>query len=909
MKEDLSLSQIEIINSKNQKMSVVRLLLCFLLLYSCSTLIHGQNNAIVFYENFQNTPLPEVLNTLRNKYDIKLAFDDKAVKPIVITQDITGLGLNEAIKKILSNTNLTYQVVDADKVLIRKEFQLRTDKVDEGFEISGRIIDYKSGEGLSYATISTTDGKYGTIADENGAFSLRVASENEPLKVQYLGYESQQINGNGNAKDMVVKMSPKAHEIASVIIMEKLPVVRLNQDDGSTSFNINQLEQLPSFVGGKDIMRNLQLLPGIAAHDDLSAELRIRGGDGSENMVMLDGITLYKVDHYFGIFSAINPNYVEEAKLYKNNFPVEYGGRTSGIIELNSAPLSNRQIHGGLEINLLTSNAYLQLPLAKGMGVMLSGRITNTDVADTKLFGLLKQEEQRPARPNAPDANAPREVQAIEPNFKFNDFNIKWEWQPTRRTKLSANFFRGFDNYDYNFNLQYNRRFSNFLVRTTETYSEDQAWKNMGASFRIDQQWNDRFRSHINLNSSMYETVNDIQSTNVDFSTEQNRIVRVREIDNLTSNEIQGWEANWKNELQLNTLQKLSFGYHLVHNEVAFDFIVNDRNILNGSNHGTQHSLYLQYDYGASDRFKASLGLRGTYYSLTNQSYFSPRLFLSYQLDDYWKIKGSYNRYFQFLREAYHENRFGRTIEFWTLSDDNRFPVSRSNQFMAGFNFLDQVFEFDVEFYRKNTSGIVENALLISNIDNVRDTDFKLFEGDRLTYGMDLILKKSVGNYTGWLAYTLSKTTVSFSEINNGAAIPAPDDRRHQLSLVNQYRWKKWDFSMTYVFSSGRPYTDVIVVRQSQDRNGNDRTTLAPKDRLRNLEDYHRVDIGFNYNFSMWGTKAKIGGSVFNLLNRRNIKFRQYIYSFSNQLQLNSAIGTELQLLDITPNLTFSIEF
>ena len=888
-------------------MRVVPILLCFLLIPLLPAKLFGQDQANLFYENFQETPLPQVFNILRTKYAVKLAFDEKAIKDIVITQVIEGLSLRKTIGKILENTSLGYQIVDKDKVLIRKISQSR-DQEDEGFEISGRIIDYRSGEGLSYATIISKDGTAGAIADEFGAFTIKVASPDEPLNVQYLGYESQQINGNGNAKDMVVKMSPKTHEIASVIIMEKLPVIRLNQEDGSTLFKASQLDQLPSFVGGKDIMRNLQLLPGIAAHDDLSAELRIRGGDGSENMVVLDGITLYNVDHYFGIFSAINPNFINEARLYKNNFPVEYGGRTSGIIELNSPPLTGQQVHGGVELNLLTSNAYLQLPLAKNMGIMLSGRITNTDVADTKLFNFLNQEQQQSPRRNDPNNNTSRNnLQALEPNFKFNDFNVKWEWQPTTKTKFAANFFRGFDNYDYNYELEYNRRLANFEVKTTETFGEDQTWNNLGGSLQIDHQWSKQLRSHINVTSSKYEVNNDIQSTNVDFRIDQNRIVRNRSINNQNSNEVKGWEFNWKNQLQLNPLNQLTFGYHFVDNDINFEFNDNRNGIFKGSNQGTQNSLFAQYDYSANKKFKASLGLRGTYYSITDQPYLSPRLFLSYQIDDNWMIKGSYNRYFQFLRESYHENRFGRTYEFWTLSDDDRFPVARANQFMVGLNFLDEIFELDVEFYRKATSGIVENALLISNIDSVRQADFKLFEGDRLTYGMDLLLKKTVGNYTSWLAYTLSKTTISFPDINNGTSFPSPDDRRHQLSWVNEYRWKNWDFSMTYVFSSGRPYTDVFTLIQLQ--RGKDRRTILPKDRLSFLEDYHRVDIGVNYNFRLGSTKAKVGASVFNLLNRKNVKYRQYNYSFSNAIQSSSAVGTELQLLDLTPNFSFSIEF
>jgi hypothetical protein len=234
---------------------------------------------------------------------------------------------------------------------------------------------------------------------------------------------------------------------------------------------------------------------------------------------------------------------------------------------------------------------------------------------------------------------------------------------------------------------------------------------------------------------------------------------------------------------------------------------------------------------------------------------------------------------------------------------------------MLGFDFFKNGFELDVEAYHKNIDGVTEFALRETGIpsDRVAPTQnlsYAIFNGSGISKGIDVLLKKSSGDYTSWLAYTLSKTTHSFPQISKGASFPSQDDRRHQIKWVNQYRFKQFDFSTTFIYSSGRPYTDLTKIPVKTDRKD-----INPNTRISYLPNYFRLDVAANYNFKLKNdTKGRLGLSLFNVLDRKNVKYRQYIYSIPNQRDpskpnINEVRGTDLLMLGFTPNVSLSFEF
>ena len=835
---------------------------------------------------------------------------------------------------LFEDTNLEYRLTEDNRVLVRKVEKTDLSEASPSIHqisFSGQILDKQTRLPLPYATIYCPATNEGCATDEAGNFTLKISSSKTEgtISIQYLGYISKVIpwKKGTDLSNLTIDLQIKSLDFEEVTILESLPTISNNQADGAIVFRANQLNRLPTFVGGQDIFRSLQLLPGISASDDLSSELKIRGSNGDENMVILDGITLYKVDHYFGIFSAINASLVDEVKIFKNAFPVEYGGRTAGVIDLTShQPTEQAKINGGLQVDLLTTSAYLSLPISDKSGLLIGGRITNKNVANTDLFDLLQSDKKTPdiiQEPTGLDRQAT--LLKENPDFKFYDFNAKWLWQLSPKTDISVSFFKGYDQFNYN----YERTFGTQDIRpngrieevtNTESFEEAAEWDNQGISLQLNHQWTNKLSSYVNIAHSKYE---DSQLSTLNLTRQiirppnntspPTRVDTVLTNVNAARNAVEGKEINIKNDWLITEGQKLTFGYHLVNNEVNFAIDRNNESEISSLVNGTQHSLYAQY-HSQLGKFDFRLGLRNTYYTTNQENYISPRISLSYKVNDAFSLKAAGSQYYQFLRQNNREDRFGRSYDFWTLSDADatNFPVASSKQGMLGFSLTKLGFVLDVEAYYKKTEGITEfvpasSGFALDMIDLSID-NLKFFTGTGVSKGIDILLKKDIKKYTSWLAYTLSKTTHSFPEILDDSPFPSQDDRRHQLKWVHQYQWKKFDFAATYIFSSGRPYTDLEKILEAGDRRD-----LRPKDRISYLKNYQRFDISAGYKFKWGASKGRVGLSIFNVFDRANVKYRQYFFAVPNLRNerdlITEVTGTEVLMLGFTPNLSFSLNF
>ncbi|GEM_PF-848248 len=904
----------------------------FLLFISLSAFC--QSEAVVINETFKGMFMPEVFERLKTKYQLTIAYDYESVKDIKITKTIRSKNLETALTTLFSKTNLDFQLTKDQRILVRKVqnpilSETPSPKIHQ-YIFTGTITDTKNKNPLAYATVYCPLTNEDTSTDEAGNFSLTVNSAKTAgtISVQYLGYIPRAFawKKGENLSNLKIDLQIKSLDFAEVTIIEKLPTFTVNQADGSMMLNAKQLNNLPSFGGGNDVFRGLQLLPGISASDDLSSELKIRGSNGDENMVIFDGITLYKVDHFYGVFSAINPSIVNQVKVFKNAFPVEYGGRTAGVIDLTSHSIAEPKIGGQLQADLLTTSAHLALPINENMGVLIGGRTTNKNVADTDLFSLINEKD------DLLNDNA-LTLSKINPAFKFYDFNTKWIWQISQQSAISASYFKGYDalntTYEIFFETKNNRDKKRFEVKNTENLEESAKWNNQGASLQLDHQWNPKINTNINLAYSAYEEDQSINSTLVRAITRKSRpgfppvppqnltdTLLELNLNNSFANSIKGTELNIKNVWTINKKQQLVFGYHLVNNQVTSNLMVDDQTRLNQDLTGSQHSGYLQYNLKGFNKFNLGLGLRSTYYTITEKNYLSPRISLTYEASEQLHLKASCSQYYQFLRTNEREDRFGKSYDYWVLSTDKKgdSPVASSKQCMLGFNLKNDGFELDVEAYYKGLDGVTEfapiaNGFLTGEVNTSSNKLFEFYNGTGISKGIDILLKKSAGSYTGWLSYTLSKTTHSFPKIDGGNPFPSLDDRRHQIKLVNQYRYKKFDFSAVYVFSSGRAYTDLTIIDGQQNRKD-----LKINERISYLKDYARLDISAGYKFNMGSTKARVGASIFNVLNRENVKYKQFIRSIPNEKgdnnqPINQITGIEALMLGFTPNVSFSLEF
>ncbi|MBK6947308.1 MAG: carboxypeptidase-like regulatory domain-containing protein [Haliscomenobacter sp.] len=451
--------------------------LIFLFYLFLQPLLHGQAG-YVLNESFDQKPLSDIFLLLEKKFRVKFAYDEEVVTPVMISRHVQARELREALEQLFSGTDLVFQIPAPGQVLVRKEYLAPKETVSF-LEINGRVTDNWSGASLPYAHVLYSESE-GVATDENGRFRCRVPiKEGVPgsIQVQYIGYQSRKLalDLKNPPNDLNIRLSPKVEKLPGIVVKEKAPLISHQSGKDGSTLRISPLATMSFFVGGKDIFRGLQMLPGMNASDDLSADLSVRSGNGDENLVLLDGMTLYNVTHFFGIFSIVNPNIVDQVKIYKNAFPAEYGGRTSAIIDMRTQPMRQDGWQGVVDLNFLTSNAVMEVPIDKNMSLLLGLRTTNQDLGESSLFSKVDPNTGEVFLNLGANATSAKTVSTQQPNFHFYDANLKWTWQPSANTRFLASYFRGNDQFAYDFDRKIYPPFRRNNLYFQEEYVEKSA--------------------------------------------------------------------------------------------------------------------------------------------------------------------------------------------------------------------------------------------------------------------------------------------------------------------------------------------------------------------------------------------------------------------------------------------------
>lgn len=868
----------------------------------------GQNS-VAYRESFVEKPLMELLPMLKEKYALELAYSETAVRGVLIKGPLQASSLPHLFQQLLDGTSLEFQLTGSRMVMIRP--RSGQDDAHGMRRVFGQVFDEASHTPLPYATISQPAANLGVVADSLGGFSLMVPDTLQQLRVSYLGFSPRWVILPPKGEPMHVPMKSTVRAIAQVVISDASPTFSTFAAPATWGIRPAKLRAFPVGIAGTDVFRSLQLLPGISASDDLSAEINIRGSSGDQNLVVLDGITLYEIDHYFGVFSVTNPNIISDARVYKNYFPIEYGGRTAGVIELNPFDAQTEKFQGSLELNRLITSGGIRVPLTNNMGILLGGRLTLKNLGETEVFEVVD-----PAPTNFLDKIRDKDALLKEyPEFRFYDWNVKWEWEPLTGHSLSVHRFYSYDRFRYDIDRKYALGKRVRQTRVEETYDEDGDWQNEGTSIRSVHRWNERMNTRLTASWSSYLSNQEV-STLVTRQPvlDRDTTLEIANIQNAAFNSISSFSLNALHEAEIMPGHQISLGYQYTRYQVGYEFQADYLSHMEGDNEATEEAVYGQYTWDFASNSNLTLGLRANRYGPTGEWYLSPRVYLTHALHPQLSLKASGSRYYQFLQQAYYENRLGRTFDFWVLAEPDKIPVSTANHLMAGATWHHPNFTFDVEVYNKSIDGMVEMAPLYAGFDKEsgapvpgRD-DYSVFIGSGRTYGLDLLLSHEGNVYEGWLTYTLSKSTQRFPEIFDGASFPAQNDRRHQLKWGNLIKKGRWSLAADYIFSSGRPYTDLgrIMIERS------DRRTLSAQDRIGYLPDYHRMDAGLYYRLPIGKTSALLGMSVFNLFDRANVKYQQYLYAYWNPGEREkevSVLGNEYQLLGRTFNLTLRWEW
>ncbi len=726
------------------------------------------------------------------------------------------------------------------------------------------------------------------------------------------------------ASDSTTLLGEKVHELDKSIVREdrlEKPIVNVADEISKIDLSPEHIDRLPS-IGEADISRVVQLLPGVSGANESTSGLFVRGGSPDQNLILLDGCTIFYVDHFYGFFSPFNPKAIADVCLYKGGFPAQYGSRASSVMVVNSKTPDFNTFKFGGSLNFLSANAHVEIPLFSKGSILVAARRSYSDVIESstykKIFGMLD--------------NGNYDWQndlAREPSFHFYDFNGKISLASSAKDSFSFNVYIGEDQL-YLASETADTSVSPFFKEEDDTNS----WGNQAFSLVWERTWNEKFNSNFTLSRSRYFTeLRKDMNISTPFNVQQNKICKQNNVIELA--------ARINTALSLNRYNTLMIGADVSRTDIKTysesdnvnvvkssdtstvfdDTTVNQKNIEeNYYNYEMHYSPHIQ-DVCTffNDKLTMVPGLRATYYTGYNEWFFDPRISLQYKVIDKLVLKGAIGKYHQFIHKIPRESALfdiQGNVYFWFLADKDppvknnnmgsinihqkTIPVTSSDHFILGLNYDLFGFLLNIEAYRKNMKGLT----LFRTFEEI-ETQKIFLEGTGVSRGVEFLLKKTAGGYSGWLAYTLSKIEHTFTQIQNGKPFPADHDRPHEINFVNMYTWKiskvfSLDFSGTWIYATGAPYTKLLGEYQMVQMDGSIKKyktmgVYSSKNAARH-PDYHRLDLSMSCNFLIANKHStSIGLSVFNVYNQKNIWKTEYEIDTKNNL-----IETDIHYMGIT---------
>ncbi len=849
--------------------------------------------------------ISEIIKDLEEEYGIRFSYASSTKFNKKINVDFASENLDAVLESLLTSTDMEYRVIN-DNVLIRKtdNYQESEDNdYHKNLHIRGKVVIEKDKKNLSYATVAISNSPVGTYTDENGKFDLEIPATymQESLVISFVGYSKmeysiQELEGNY----LLIPLAESSTFVEQVEIVNREKPIKISKYTDEIVLNKRQILNSTSGIAGSNINRNVQLLPGITAHNDNSSDIQVRGSSGDATLTILDGIPIYRSSHHYGIFSTINTLYIDSLNVYKNIFPIQFSGKTGGIVEMLSSQKPAQKFEAQLDINLLSSEAVFHLPISKNSSFEFSGKSTWNKV-DNSNFYTQKREDR--SKKSISSFKESIENNRSSAGVNFSDIHAKYLWRKGDSHNWSVNFYYSRENVDNSYETEIsNEDAKNLSVEI----DENALWRSAGASvignISLNQKWNYSTRSYL---SSYRE--NSLNSIEINLTEKPGQSSEMINLNAFQRNLLVDIGQDHRLQFLANG-HRLNAGLEINRNMVDYAFNENGNRIFAGLESIDKLSLYGSYDKLYSDKFFVNIGVRGNYFLSLKKALVSPRIQLSYHASDRNSVKASFSNYQQVVRQLYFEYR-AVPMEIWVSSLSNDIPILQTYNYMIGYTHRNDYFSIDVEAYYRKLLGVVEYASVNPEkvIDNSVDIqDYRLFAGDGRVRGVDIIISSGYKKYDTYLSYTLSRSEEKYLGINRREYFPSENDRRHQFKWINSYTYNRWQFGLNSIFSSGRPYTNITNTGVNDDIRDS-----SPENRFNRLPAYRRIDISTGYTVNILKHKMELNLSVYNLLNTDNVKYIQSVVTTvqEDSIPFTSVVGGENSLLNRTVNVGAKIYF
>ena len=797
--------------------------------------------------------LNKVLVELRDIYGIQFSFDDKLLSRYSVTANMEFDSKEATISYLLSGLPLSMEKTGDIFVVFPSEPKKKSSRKIITSRVGGQVVEAGTYEPLPFSYIIINNKQ--VQSDQNGNFNFLASADTSfKMQISHLGYYVYDTLFSNS-------LNQKFHLIPSVTKIEEVKVegfdiegaTLIGNAAGKMKVNHTIAPFLPGY-GDNSVYNLLRLMPGVMASGEQSSDLMVWGGYEGQSKVQFDGFTVFGLKNFNDNIGVVNPLLIKTIRVFKGAYEANYGDRVGGIIQITGINGNIAKPSMTLNINNSTINSLVEIPIGKKSTVIGAYRQTYYNLYNPYDLNIFRNTEMSSSwewnNESHHSSNSMVDV-VVVPDYKFSDANFKYTYRGDKGDIFSASLYSGGDHYLYNVEGESgNQQLSSSLSERN---------KQLGASLNFGKIWGKEHNSALTISYSDLD--NETYESNSTSSNMGNNMGHNWENDLGHGNEQINQEIlqikNKIDEFSVELVDKysllngnqfdLGLGYQI--NNVVLNRNITDENAINLNGLSEKYYLFVQGILPLNKRLLLKPGFRTIFANEIGKFYFEPKLSVSYNITEPFKINASWGQYHQFLSKTpFVDNNLNYTW-FWTASNGTTIPVLDATHWVSGISYNKNDFLFSMEGYLKYTNGVTRYS------NGTQQFDKRFYTGKSRSYGVDFYLKKEYKKNVAWISYTISKVEENLSNDTSDKYILAPQDQRHELKLAGIYNWKALYFSANYIYGSG-----FEIMKTFSDDN-----TQIPI--------YSRLDVAVIYKFNKGIFNGKLGLSVLNVLNQPNIKY------------------------------------
>ncbi|MEX1190769.1 MAG: TonB-dependent receptor [Brumimicrobium sp.] len=782
----------------------------------------------------------------------------------------------------------------------------------QNYTLSGHITNSADGESLSDVKVVVPKLNKGTYSNNDGFYTITLPEKTYDIEFRLIGFKTKKTSVQLNASETLDIAMISEDNLQD---FEEVTVRGEGRDEnvkgtqvGTVRLEMDEIKTLPAFLGEVDVIKTLQLMPGVQSASEGTQGFYVRGGGPDQNLVLLDGTHVYNASHLFGFFSVFNVDAIKDVELIKAGIPAKYGGRLSSVLNVNTNNGNNKRfgVKGG--VGLISSRLTAEGPIVKDKGsFLISGRRTYLDVV-TKPF-------------IAEDGNF------SGTSYYFYDLNLNLNYKLTDKDKIYLSGYYGKDAFTFS--------------TGSEDFTVDMPWGNAVASAR----WSHLFSDKLFMNTR-------VSLTDYSFSF----ISSQDEFQFGLNSGIRDYGATVDLTYMPNPRHKINFGVDYIHhiltpvsvsaNQEETEFDVGEGQDI----FSHESAIYLSDEFNITENWSINAGLRYSFYQhvgpftrfedevvgvqdsstaypagdvIANYDLFEPRISTRYLIDKQSSIKAGWNRNAQYIHLA-NLSAVSLPTDIWYPTTDVLKPQYGWQTSIGYFrNFKDNTYETSVEVYYKEMNNLVAFKEGVLPQDNAQsNTDDLLTQGNGYSMGVEFFIKKSLGDFTGWIGYTLSRTERRFDDIMENQYFPAKYDRRHDLSVVASYEINdRWTLGASFVYATG----NAITLPMSWYLHNGELQFEFEDRNVSRMPPYHRLDLSVTWYDKPTKTvfddasgeektikkrfRHNLNLSIYNVYSRQN-PFFLYVRDEGNNADNTFKLSVQqVSLFPILPSITWNFEF